>query len=113
MIRIELDIPMPQACVGCFLLDDEFEYCHGHLATDCKELQPYLRTMPYTKPDWCPLVEVRKSCNECMLGAPYEICWQTQCTNYSFKKYKEEQWQNHLKECLEHLEKKYETQRNN
>lgn len=25
-------------------------------------------------------------CTECMLGAPYEICWQTQCINYSFKK---------------------------
>ena len=109
MIKIELDIPMPQACIGCFLLDDEFEYCHGHLATDCKELQPYLKTVPYTKPDWCPLVEVRKSCNECMLGAPFETCWRTQCSNYPIKKEKEEQWKNHVKECLKNLEKKYET----
>ena len=109
MIKIELDIPMPQACIGCFLLDDEFEYCHGHLATDCKELQPYLKTVPYTKPDWCPLVEVRKSCNECMLGAPFETCWRTQCSNYPIKKEKEEQWKNQVKICLEHMEKKYET----
>lgn len=109
MIKLELDIPMPKACVGCFLLDDEFEYCHGHLTTDSKELRSYLRTTPYTKPDWCPLIEVRKSCTECMLGAPFEICWQTQCINYSFKKEKEKQWQNHIKECLKDLEKKYET----
>jgi len=59
MIRIELDIPMPKACVGCFLLDDEFEYCHGHLTEDCKELQSYLYTVPYAKPNWCPLIEVK------------------------------------------------------
>ena len=50
---------MPEACVGCFLLDDEFEYCHGHLADDCNELRSYLRTTPYTKPEWCPLKEVK------------------------------------------------------
>ena len=60
MIKIELNIPMPQACIGCFLLDDGFEYCHGHLATDSRELRPYLQTAPYTKPDWCPLIEVKK-----------------------------------------------------
>ncbi len=58
MIKIELDIPMPQACVGCFLLDDEFEYCHGHLPEGTRELYSYLYTVPYTKPDWCPLKEV-------------------------------------------------------
>lgn len=60
MIKLELDIQMPEACVGCFLLDDEFEYCHGHLVNDCTELRPYLRTIPYTKPEWCPLIEVKK-----------------------------------------------------
>lgn len=59
MIKIELDIPMPKACIGCFLLDDEFEYCHGHLAEDCKELYSYVQTIPYTKPEWCPLIEVK------------------------------------------------------
>ena len=63
MIKIELDIPMPEACVGCFLLDDEFEYCHGHLVNDCTELRSYLRTIPYTKPDWCPLIEVLNDTN--------------------------------------------------
>lgn len=48
-------------------------------------------------------------CTECMLGAPYEICWQTQCINYSFKKETEKQWANFIKECLKDLEKKYET----
>lgn len=61
MIKIELDIPMPEACVGCFLLDDEFEYCHGHLVDDCKELHSYLNTIPYTKPEWCPLKEVENN----------------------------------------------------
>ena len=108
MIRIEFDINMPNSCDACPLQDEEFNYCHGHLPALAWELTDnYIQGRK--KPDWCPLVEVRKSCNECMLGAPYEICWQTQCTNYPFKKYKEEQWQNHLKECLEHLEKKYET----
>ena len=59
MIKLELDIPMPKACVGCFLLDDEFEYCHGHLADDCRELRSYLEMTPYTKPEWCPLIEVK------------------------------------------------------
>ncbi len=59
MIKIELDIPMPQACVGCFLLDDGFAYCHGHLVDGVNELQPYLNTIPYTKPEWCPLEEVK------------------------------------------------------
>lgn len=60
MIKIELDIPMPTACVDCFLLDDEFEYCHGHLTENCKELYSYLYPVSYTKPDWCPLIEVKK-----------------------------------------------------
>ena len=60
MIKIELDIPMPKACVNCFLLDDEFEYCHGHLTENCKELYSYLyTTASYTKPEWCPLIEVK------------------------------------------------------
>lgn len=62
MIKLELDIPMPKACVGCFLLDDEFEYCHGHLTENSKELYSYLYTIkPYTKPDWCPLQEVKNN----------------------------------------------------
>ena len=109
MIRIEYNIELPKDCYACPLLDDEFEYCHGHLATDSRELRPYLRTVPYTKPDWCPLIEVRKNCNECMLGAPFETCWRTQCSNYTIKKEKEKQWQLHVKECLEYMEKKYET----
>lgn len=53
---------MPKACIGCFLLDDEFEYCHGHLTENCKELYSYLYTIkPYTKPDWCPLQEVKNN----------------------------------------------------
>lgn len=60
MIKLELDIPMPKACIGCFLLDDEFEYCHGHLVEDCNELRNYLQ-FPYTKPDWCPLKEVKNN----------------------------------------------------
>ena len=59
MIKIELDIPMPEACIGCFLVDGELEYCHGHLARHCRELHSYLYTVPYTKPDWCPLIEVK------------------------------------------------------
>lgn len=58
MIKIELDIPMPKACICCFLLDDEFEYCHGHLVEDSNELRNYFK-FPYTKPDWCPLIEVK------------------------------------------------------
>ena len=58
MIRIELDIPMPQACADCFLLDTEFAYCHGHLTENSRELYSYLYTGPDAKPDWCPLIEV-------------------------------------------------------
>lgn len=109
MIKIELDIPMPQACIGCFLLDDEFEYCHGHLVNDCKELRPYLKTVPYTKPDWCPLIEMRKNCNECKLVALYENCTQKHCINYSFRKKKEKELREHITDVLKHMEKKYET----
>jgi len=105
MIRIELDIKLPQSCEDCPFQDEEFHYCHGKLCNLAWECDDYKEA----RPEWCPLLEVRKSCTECMLGAPYENCWRTQCINYSFKKYKEEQWKNHVKECLKDLEKKYET----
>lgn len=107
MIRIEYDIELPKNCFDCPLLDDEFNYCHGHVKENkAWELDDYQYN---GKPDWCPLIEVRKSCNECMLGAPFETCWRTQCSNYQIKKEKEEQWKNQVKICLEHMEKKYET----
>lgn len=34
------------------------------------------------------------NCNNCLLGAPYNICWQTQCINYKNKKYQEKEWSN-------------------
>lgn len=88
MIRINLNIDMPQSCNSCPLQDDEFDYCHGKVGGNAWECSDYGKI----RPEWCPLVEVKKSCTECMLGAPYEICWQTQCINYSFKKKQEEQW---------------------
>jgi len=104
MIRIDLDIKMPDSCDDCPLQDEEFYYCHGRLCSAAWECSDYRNT----RPEWCPLLEVRKSCTECMLGAPYEICWKTQCINYSFKKKKEEERKNHIKECLKNLEKRYE-----
>ena len=107
MIRIEYNIELPKDCYACPLIDDEFDYCHGHLEAKAWELSDTIKD--HKRPDWCPLIEVRKNCDECMLGAPYEICWQTQCSNYTLKKKKEEQWRNLIKACLQDLEKKYET----
>ena len=61
MIRIEYDIELPKDCYTCPLIDDEFDHCHGHLTTDSSELRPYLRTTLYTRPDWCPLIEVKEN----------------------------------------------------
>ena len=108
MIRIEYDMKMPESCAECPLIDDEFYYCHGHIEYKSWEVEDIYKC-DKTRPDWCPLIEVRKSCNECMLGAPFKTCWRTQCSNYPIKKEKEEQWRQHVKECLEYLEKKYET----
>ena len=41
-----------------------------------------------------------------MLGAPYEICWQTQCINYSFKKKQEEQWEKLINEYVSKIVRK-------
>ena len=112
MIRIEFNIDMPNSCDACPLQDEEFNYCHGHFPAQAWELEDN-HVQEYKKPTWCPLIEVKKSCNECMLGAPSEICWQTQCINYSFKKYKEEQWLNLIEECLKDLREKYEIKRDN
>ena len=60
MIKIELDIPMPEACIGCLLLDDEFAYCHGHLTESAWELDEYIKGPNFSKPKWCPLKEVKK-----------------------------------------------------
>ena len=61
MIRIEYNIELPKDCYACPLIDDEFDYCHGHLTTDSEELRPYLRTTSHPKPDWCPLIEVKEN----------------------------------------------------
>lgn len=105
MIRLELDTDMPQGCDYCPLMDEEFHYCHGKLCNLAWECDDYKEV----RPEWCPLLEVRKSCTECMLGAPHENCWRTQCINYPFKKHKEEQWRNHVTEVVKQMEKKYET----
>ena len=57
MIRIELDINMPDSCDACPLQDEEFNYCHGHLSALAWELTDnYIQGRK--KPTWCPLKEV-------------------------------------------------------
>lgn len=51
---------MPNNCVCCPLMDDEFNYCHGHYESDrdrdCWELDDYRYE---GKPNWCPLKEIK------------------------------------------------------
>ena len=58
MLQITYDIKMPNNCVCCPLMDDEFDYCHGHIADNCAwELTDYQHG---GKPNWCPLKEIKK-----------------------------------------------------
>lgn len=59
MIRIELDIELPKDCLACPLIDDEFDYCHGHLGAQAWELSDH--NHDYTPPAWCPLIEVKEN----------------------------------------------------
>ena len=58
---IMIDMEMPKNCNECRMVDDEFEYCHGkevtHSRSDWLELNDYTKNK--TKPDWCPLIEVK------------------------------------------------------
>ncbi len=99
---------MPKNCQDCPLFDEEFYYCHGRLQYEAWEVKDIYKQHP-SRPDWCPLMEEEISCTKCMLGAPYTICWQTQCSNYKTKKKKEEQWGILIKQ----LEKKDESKGNN
>lgn len=59
MIRIDLDARMPQGCDYCSLIDEEFHYCHGRLGGAAWECNDYKET----RPEWCPLTEIRKKEN--------------------------------------------------
>lgn len=107
MIRIEYNIELPKDCYACPLIDDEFDYCHGHLEAKAWELSDTIND--HKRPDWCPLIEVRKSCKECSLVALYETCTQKHCINYSFRKKKEEKLREQITDVLKQMEKKYET----
>ena len=56
MIKLELDIPMPKACIDCPLQDEEFHYCHGRLCSAAWECENYEEA----RPKWCPLIEVKE-----------------------------------------------------
>ena len=57
MIKIEYDMKMPKSCAACPLIDEEFDYCHGHIEYKAWELAD-LYIQDKVKPDWCPLIEV-------------------------------------------------------
>ena len=60
MIRIEFDIELPKNCYTCPLIDDEFDYCHGHLEAKAWELADnYIKGT--NRPNWCPLIEVKEN----------------------------------------------------
>lgn len=108
MLKIEFDMNMPKNCQDCPLFDEEFYYCHGRLQYEIQEVKDIYKQHS-SRPDWCPLIEEKISCTKCILGAPYTICWVTQCSNYKVKKKEEERWETLIKQ----LEKKYESKGNN
>lgn len=46
------DMEMPETCINCPCLDDEYWLC--------KVTEGYDEPLSYCRPDWCPLVEVPK-----------------------------------------------------
>ena len=46
MIKLELDISMPKACIDCPLQDEEFHYCHGRLCSAAWECENYEEARP-------------------------------------------------------------------
>lgn len=45
-------------------------------------------------------------CNECLLGAPQEICWQESCPKRKDKRKQEETWQALIQSLLQEMRKK-------
>lgn len=87
MIQLQIDIDMPPACRSCLLLDEEFAYCHGHLTQSAWELDEYIKGPIFSKPDWCPLVEI--TCDSCFLDNITPACPVTTCKNN--KNYKKDE----------------------
>ena len=54
MIRVDLDIPMPESCVRCPLCYD-YRHCRAKSIWFSKEDEWIFKT----RPNWCPLREVQ------------------------------------------------------